>query len=226
MPFFDDSGPRPEEEHGILWRSFSLVKDQLERLILVNILWAAQCIPLLIAWVFDVPTPLFWILTMYTALALVPATAVLFHVVAKASEGLPIEGETIRAGIREQWKPSLLKLLPLYSLFYWIGLGTYFFSQQGWLIPDTLARLLILILAVISLYFGALLIYKPEFSGWNILLESIRLFGKAPAPTLMTGLASLLGILLGVVSIAGFFLIVPVLVALFQVQLYRFVVKG
>lgn len=39
-------------------------------------------------------------------------------------------------------------------------------------------------------------------------------------------LVSLLTLLLGVVSIAGFFLIVPVLLALYQVQLYHSVVKG
>ncbi len=226
MPFFDDSGPRPEEEHNPIWRSFALVKDQLERLILLNLLWSAQCVPLMLAWAFELPVALRLVMTLYTAFALVPATAVLYAVVAEVSEGTPLEGNVIISSLKEQWKASVLKLLPLYSLFYWLGMAVYFFSTRGWLIPDTVFRLLILLLAVISLYWGPLLIYKPEYSAWRIFQKSVQLFLQVPSRTLLIGVACLAAIVLGVISIVGLFFIVPVLVGLFQVQLYRSMRKG
>ncbi len=226
MPFFDDSGPRPEEEHGPIGRSFALVKDQLERLVLLNILWALQCVPLMVGWAFEMPLPLRIGLTLYTAFALVPATGTLFAVVAEVSESIPLDKDVILNSLKEQCKPSLLKLLPLLSLFGLLVLAVTFFDGQGWLIPDTLARLLILLLVVVSLYWGPLLIYKPELSALGILRRSIQLVLKVPSRTIMTGLVCLLAIVLGAISIIGFVAIVPVLVALFQVQLYRFLRKG
>ncbi len=226
MPFFDDSGPRPEEEHGPIGRSFALVKDQLERLVLLNILWALQCVPLMVGWAFEMPLPLRIGLTLYTAFALVPATGTLFAVVAEVSESIPLDKDVILNSLKEQFKPSLLKLLPLLSLFGLLVLAVTFFDGQGWLIPDTLARLLILLLVVVSLYWGPLLIYKPELSALGILRRSIQLVLKVPSRTIMTGLVCLLAIILGAISIIGFVAIVPVLVALFQVQLYRFLRKG
>jgi hypothetical protein len=226
MPFFDDSGPRPEEERKPIGRSFALVKDQLERLVLVNLLWTICCLPLMLAWAFEVSLPVRLLLTGITALALIPATAMLFALTAEVSEGIPLDWSVVRNSLKEQWKPSMLKLLPLYSLFYWLGLAAYLFSGRGLLIPDVLARLVFLLLAVLSLYWGALMIYQPELSAWKIFLRSVACFWKEPAQSLLIGVASLVTLLLGVISIAGFFLIAPVLVALFQVQLYRYVVKG
>ncbi len=105
-------------------------------------------------------------------------------------------------------------------------MAAYFFSARGWLIPDTLSRLLILLFAVVSLYWGPLLIYRPEFSAWRIFRKSVQLVLQTPSKTLLTGFVCLVAILLGAISIAGLFLIVPVLVALFQVQLFRSIRKG
>ncbi len=226
MPFFDDSGPRPEEERGPIGRSFALVKDQLERLVVLNLLWAAQCVPLMVGWAFEMPLALRLGLTLYTAFALVPATGTLFAVVAEVSESIPLDKDVILASLKEQFKPSLLKLLPLLSLFGFLVLADTYISGQGWLIPDTLARLLILLLVVVSLYWGPLLIYKPELSALGILRKSAQLVLKVPSRTIIIGFVCLLVIVLGVISIIGFFVIVPVVVALLQVQLYRFLRKG
>ncbi len=221
MPFFDDSGPRPEEEHSPLWRSFALVKDQLERLILLNLIWAAQGLPLLLAFAVEqIATPLRFVLVLYTALALPPATATLFAALADLSAGATLDGEMLWQHLRAQFRPAFLKLLPLFSLFYWLALLAGLSAARGWLLVDVLARLGFLLLLVLAMTWGPLLVYRPELSAWGIFRQSLRHFWRFPAPTLGMGLASLLALLLGLVSVAGWLLIVPVLIALFQVQLY------
>jgi hypothetical protein len=226
MPFLDDSGPRPEEERSPIRRSFALIKDQIERLIVINLLWALQCAPLLVAWAVSMPDWLRVLLTLYSVIALIPATGLLFTLTGQLSQGIPLDREEVQETLRQTWKASLLKLLPLYSMFAWLGWGVYASGLQGWLLPDTLARLLILLLLVVSLYWGGLFVQREELGFTGILRESLLLFWRWPGRTLLAGLVSLLALLLGVVSIAGFFLIVPVLLALFQIQLYHSVVKG
>lgn len=222
MPFFDDSGPLPEQERSPIWRSFALVKDQLERLILVNLLWALQTVPLLAALAFQtIPPALRVALSLYTAIVLAPATAALFALAAEISDGIPLDGGMLWSHFKAQVGPGFLKLLPLLSLFYWTGLLAGYAAGQGWLIVDTAARLVFLLLLVLSLYWGPLLIYEPQLQAWGILHRSALCFWKRPGQTLLMGLACLLALALGVISIAGFMLIVPVLVALFEVQLYR-----
>lgn len=226
MPFLDDSGPRPEEERSPIWRSFALVKDQLERLIVLNLLWVLQCVPLFVAWAVSMPAWLRALLTLYTIAALIPATGLLFALTERVSQGVPLDKDLVLETLRETWKASLTRLLPLYSLFAWLGWAAYFSGQRGWLLPDALARLLFLLLLVVSLYWGGLFALRPDLGFLGMLRGSVRLFWHRPGRTLLMGLASLLAGLLGIVSIAGFFLIVPVLLALFQIQLYHSVVKG
>lgn len=222
MPFFDDSGPRPEQERSPIWRSFALVKDQLERLVLVNLLWALQTIPLWVALAFDQIPVWFRVgLSLYTAIALAPATAALFAVVADLSDDVPVDRDMLWNHFKAQVKPAFLKLLPLLSLFYWTGLLAGYAAAQDWLIVDTLSRMVFLLLLVFSMYWGPLLVQEPKLQAWGILYKSARRFWKRPGPTLLMGLICLLAMALGIVSIAGFMLIVPALIALFQVQLNR-----
>lgn len=221
MPFFDDSGPRLEQERSPIWRSLALAKDQLERLILVNLLWALQTLPLFVALAFDrLPWGVRVAFTLYSAGALVPATAALYAIVADLSEDLPIDRDMLWGHFKAQLKPGFLKLLPLLSLFYWAALLAGFAARQGWLIVDTLTRLVFLLLLVFSLYWGPVLVHEPQLQAWGIFHRSVHYAWKRPGQTLGIGLICLLALVLGVVSIAGFMLIVPALMALFQVQLY------
>lgn len=222
MPFFDDSGPRPEEERNPVWRAFALLGDQLERLVLLNIVWALQLVPLIVSWAFpQIPAALRLVLTLYTVFALIPATGMLFGVLHETSNGVPLDFDLLRATLKEQFTPSLVKLLPLWSLFGWLAIGASAASARGWLLFDALARLLILLLAVVALYWGPLMIAEPERSAVGILRQSVHLFLRKPAPTLVTGIVCLAAALLGTVSVAGLFLIVPVAVGLMQIQLLR-----
>ncbi|MCB9134363.1 MAG: hypothetical protein H6636_02985 [Anaerolineales bacterium] len=222
MPFFDDSGLRPEEEHSPIGRAFALIGDQLERLVLLNIVWALQLVPLIVSWAFpQIPAVLRVALTLYTIFALIPATGMLFGVLHETSNGVPLDFDLMRAALKEQFVPSLVKLLPLWSLFGWLALGASAAAARGWLLFDALARLLILLLAVVGLYWGPVMIAEPDQSAVGIFRQSVHLFLRKPAPTLGTGLVCLAAALLGTVSVAGLFLIVPVAVGLMQIQLLR-----
>lgn len=226
MPFFEDTGPRPEEERHPIWRSTALFGDQLERMLLLNLAWVSLGIPLLLAWAFPaLPTALRYGMVMFSAVALIPATGASFGVLKQASDSIPISLEGVWDCLRSQVKPSFLVLLPLYSLFYWLYLLANFAAAQQILILDVLARLSFLLLGVVSLYWGPATAQEPEALPWQVLRLSIRYFWGFPGRTLVMLLAIGLAVALGLISIAGFFLVAPVLVALFQTQLYRSVAR-
>jgi hypothetical protein len=222
MPFFDDSGARPEGERHPVWRALALAREQLERVILLNLLWAAQVAPLLLAWALpNLSVAARAALALYTAFAILPATGMMFAVLDALSDGTPLNGELIWESLRTQFAPSFLKLFPLCSLFGWLAWGASFAAAQNWLLLDVLARLAFLLLAVFSLYWGPLMVARPGLSAWGIFVQAAQWTWRKPAPTLLTGLACLFALALGVISLGGFFLIAPALIALMQVELYR-----
>jgi len=89
MPFFDDSGPKPEEATNPIARSFALVKDQLERLIVINLLWTLQCVPLILAWALTMPGWLRILLTAYTRGGASSSHRLLFALTEQVSLGVP-----------------------------------------------------------------------------------------------------------------------------------------
>ncbi len=227
MPFFDDSGPKPEQERNIFWRSISLVGDQLERMVILNIAWSVQSLPALVAWVIPaLPDGVRIALTLYSAVAFLPATMVLFAALNDTNKGTPLSLDMAKEVFKLYWLDSYLKLLPLVSLFYWLWLGASIAEQNMWLIIDVLARLLILCLAVIAIYWGPLLVNKRQLSALGIFVESIRLFWRKPARTLFASALCFIAILIGVISIGGLYLIVPVLLALIQIQNFNSTASG
>lgn len=221
MPFLDDSGARPEEEHGPVGRAFALLRDQLERLILLNLAWIAQIVPLLVAWVVPtLPPALRLALTLYSAVALLPATVVVWAVLREVGEGQPLSLELVWDALKAQWRRGFLALLPLVSLFYWLALAAGWAAERQLLFLDVLARLVILVLALLSLYWGPVMVADDRWAG-AILFRSAQLVWRRPLETLGIGAACLAAAVLGVVSIGGLFLVAPVLVALLQTELYR-----
>ena len=221
MPFFDDSGPRIEEERSPLSRAFALLRDQLERMVALNLLWAAQGAPLLLAWAFPLPEIVRIGFTLYSAVALPPATATVFAVLRQVSEGEPLSPALLTAALRGHFKAGLFKLMPLYSLFFWLAGLSAFSAARGWMLPDVLAQLSLLLLLVVSLYWGPALAQHPDWPLQRIASQAVRLFWEQPAQTLwLSGICGV-ALLLGMISIAGVVLIIPVLVMLLQAEFYR-----
>ncbi|NWF70589.1 MAG: hypothetical protein HXY40_15990 [Chloroflexi bacterium] len=221
MPFFDDSDPRIEEERTPLERAFAILRDQLERMVALNLLWVAQGLPLLLAWAFPLPDFLRLTFTLYSALAFPPVTATLFAVLWQVSTGAAVDRYLIGDCFRQQLKPGLLKLMPLYSLFFWLAALALFAEDNGWLLLDVLARLLLLLTLLVSLYWGPLLVAQPAWPLSRLAARAVRLFWLHPAHTLLLALVCLAALFLGIVSIAGLALIVPILVMLLQTEFYR-----
>jgi hypothetical protein len=226
MPFFDDSGVRLEEHKGPLLSSLAILCDQVERMVALNIAWAAQQIPWLMAFAFQgwpmwarVP------LALYSALAFTPTTALLFGMLARACDGELLSVRMARESLRRLALPSVVTLVPLYSAFIGLPLLAWWAGRQGWLLVDVVARLAILLLAVCAIYWGPLFAQQPKRSAVYVLRQSVELVWRFPLQTILTGIAVLLGLLLGLISIGGLVLVVPLWVALLEIQQYRDVMR-
>lgn len=219
MPFFEDIGPEDEVLHRPIWGAFALVKDNLERLIAANIGWSLQLLPAIVAYGF-VPLPLIVriVFVLYSLVALVPATGVLFRLMARVCQYETLRLDMIKEDFREMTRPSFISLSPLLAmlaLFFWLAVFSSFLHI---LFLDVLIRFVLLVLLVCSLYWGPLFAEYPERSALFLLRQSALLAWRYPGPTIQTGIIVLLAMILGVVSIGGLFLIVPVVVALVQTR--------
>jgi hypothetical protein len=225
MPFLDDSGARPEQETNLLWRSTALISDQLERMIALNLAWSLQLAPLCLAVLAPLPGWARALLASYSIFAILPATGALLHGLEQAAAGVPLSTGLVIEGLRQRLRQAFTRLLPLYSLFYWLGLLAWYAGQAHLLVLDVLCRLLLLLLALVSLHWGGLFAREEQLSALDIFNRSLQLFWRKPGLTLLCGIYSLVALLLGIISIGGFFLIIPVLLGLLQVLLYEQVAR-
>ncbi len=219
MPFFEDIGSEDEILHRPIWGAFALVKDNLERLIVANIGWSLQLLPAIVAYGFVMLPPAVRILfVLYSFIVLVPATGVLFRLMARVCQSEMLRLDMLKEDLREVALPSFISLSPLLgtlALFFWLALFT---SALHILLLDVLLRFFILALLVCSVYWGPLFAQYPGRSSLFLLRQSALLAWRYPVPTLQTGIVVVLAMVLGVVSIGGLFLIVPVVVALLQTR--------
>jgi hypothetical protein len=221
MPFFEDIGVKTDETRGPLRSTFALIADQIERIVALNLGWSLQLFPALAALAFDV-LPLWLRVAMlsYSVVALGPATGILYVMIARAARGEMLRFDETRSAIRQYSLASLLRLMPLYSLFAWISLLDQILPviRLGGL--QALCRLALMLLAVLSIHWGPIFGNDPRQSPGKILAESARLFWKRPGSALGIGLVIVLLWVLGLLSIGGLFLIVPAAVAMLQTRLY------
>lgn len=225
MPFLDDSGARPEQETNLLWRSTALISDQLERMIALNLAWSLQLAPLCLAVLAPLPGWARVLLASYSIFAILPATGALMYALEQAAAGVPLSIALVLEGLKLKLRPAFTRLLPLYSLFYWLGLLAWYAGQAHLLALDVLCRLLLMVLALLSLHWGGLFAREEQLNALDIFTRSMHLFWQKPGLTLLCGFISLVALLLGIISIGGFFLIIPVLLGLLQVQLYEQVTR-
>lgn len=221
MPFFDNTGIDANVERGPLWGAFAALFDQLERYVILNLVWALQLVPAIFAALFVEWLPaLRLVLFLYSAIALAVATGLLFRLVYLAHDGEILRLSLAREELRESALPSLVTLAPLYGAFgVLVGVITWA-NSTGLFIVDVVARLLLLVFFVLSTYWGALFASAPQQSAWSIARQSVRLFLREPGLTLIVSLTVVFIALIGIVSVGGVFLVVGVLVALLQMQLY------
>lgn len=219
MPFLDDSGANDEALQHPTWGVFALLKDNLERMVAVNVGWSLQLLPAIAALAFpQLPLVVRVLFTLYSAAMLIPASGVLFVWMARVNQHEALHLDLLKEDFRRLALPSLLCLAPLFGLLGICYLAIVLLSLLHILLLDVLARFTLLVLLVSALYWGPLFAASPGRLPFFLLRQSLLLVWKYPAPTLATGLLVVLVAAIGIGSIAGFFLIAPVVGALLQTR--------
>jgi hypothetical protein len=213
VPFFADIGAR-DEPRGPIWAPFAVVRDNVERLVLVNLGWSLQLLPGILALAFSgLPLPVRAAMLLYSATATLPATGMLYALAADAARGEHLSLELAVARFRALARPSFRALAPLWGIF---GLLIWVAVLAGPAVPPvrTAATLAALLWALCATYWGPLLVDRPDSSALALARRSARLVWRFPGETLATAAVVALALLVGLVSIGGLILIVPVVVAL------------
>jgi uncharacterized membrane protein YesL len=84
----------------------------------------------------------------------------------------------------------------------------------------TLTTLACLLWYLCATYWGPILVVHPDADVAAVVRGSILLLWRYPAETFVTGLVAAVALVVGMVSIGGLVLIVPVVIALLHTQRY------
>ncbi len=221
MPFLDDIGPG-DERRSPTWATFATVADQVERMVMANLAWAAVLAPGVVALAFTgLPGWLRVVLGLVSATALPPATAVVYGVAASACRGQHVDLGLAAELLRELGVPSLRTLAPLYGTVGVLVWSAWAASAAGLTPLVTVLTLAVLVWSVCGTYWGPLFAADPSLPPTRLATLLVRLVWQAPERALLTWVVVGLCVLVGVVTIAGVALIVPVLVAVAQTHRLR-----
>lgn len=226
MPFFDTTGIEPDEQRGPLLNALATLRDQVERLVALNIAWSVQLLPAVIAlgfgqnWlrVFQV------VPVVYSAIAIVPASGVVFALVARAAQGEHVGLESTRDAVHALALPSIRALAPIYSTLAFVAWGAFQTGEQATLFA-VMPRLLLLAGLFCATYIGPLLVEQPQLGPFALFRRSAQLAIDHPVLTLLAWGTALLAMIIGAISVGGLFLIMAVLVALIQTHTYHAIRK-
>jgi hypothetical protein len=228
MPFFDDTGINTELGRGPFWGTFATLRDQIERLLALNIVWSAQLLPGVAALGFGgLPAWMRALMLLYSGAVLAPATGLLYALVRRAAEGETLTLDLTRDLAGKLALPSLRalgSLLGAVGLLLWmaayVGSLGIAWSSTPLLALEVALRLLLLLLLACAMYWGPLLAEQPSATPASLARQAARLVWRYPGHTLLVSGAVLLTLVVGAISVGGLFLIVPVLVALLQTHMY------
>jgi hypothetical protein len=219
VSFIHDINAR-DEQRGPIWAPFAVIRDNVERLVLLNLGWSAQLLPGVLALAFpELPAWLRIGMGLYSATVAIPGTGVLYALSLAAAKGEHVSVELAREYFRELAIPSFRTLGPLFGIFgvlIWIGI----LAASTVPILTTVATLASLVWYLCATYWGPMLVLSPGESARSLAVRSIQLVWRHPAEALATGLVSAGALVIGMVSIAGLFLIVPVVVTLLHTERY------
>jgi hypothetical protein len=219
MPFDIDTNAR-DERRGPIWAPFAVIRDNLERLVIVNLAWSIQLLPGVLALAFpELPGWTRMLMILYSATVLVPGTGVLYAMSMAATNGDHLSFELAKSFLRELTLPSFRCLGPLYGVFgvlIWLGI----FSNAAVPSLTTLATLIALLWTLCAIYWGPMLVHRPHQSAVTLAGQSIAIVWRHPDESLATGFVSAVAFVIGLISIGGFFLIVPVVITLLHSERY------
>jgi hypothetical protein len=219
MPFVADIETR-DESRGPIWGPFAVVRDNVELLLILNLGWSIQLLPGVLALAFP-QLPLWLRLTMgiYSATALIPGTGVLYALTLAATRGEQVSMDLAIQSLRDLALPSFRTLAPVYGVF---GLLIWLAIIVGPAMPvmTTLATLACLLWYLCATFWGPMLAVHPDAAVASVVRDSLLLVWRYPAETFVTALVAAVALVVGMVSIGGLMLIVPVVIALLHTQRY------
>jgi len=219
MPFVADI-EAIDEPRGAIWQPFSIIRDNVEQLVALNLAWSVQLIPGVLALAFPQWPLLPRVgLGLYSATAIIPASGVLYALTLAAGRGEPLSRDLALDALRQLLWPSFRILTPLYGAFgFLIWLAILVRPVAPFV--STLATLVSLLWYLCATYWGPLLVTDPRISVTKVAGRSIELAWLYPVETLVTAFVAAVALLVGLISIGGLFLIVPVVTALLHTQRY------
>jgi hypothetical protein len=222
MPFQDDTGINYDVRRGPLWGGVAAFAAQIERVIAVNVAWSVHLFPSWLALANpDWPMPLRWVGLIYTGAALVPATGFLYGMAAEAAQHTFLNLDLAREVFTRLAIPSFISLFPLFSLFGFLLVVVG--SPTDVVLIDALARLGVLLLLVSAHYWGPLFVRDPRQNAVQLLWRSGLMVWRYPVQTLLLSGVVIIILFFSLISVAGLFLAGPVLIALLQIEMVRFV---
>jgi hypothetical protein len=227
MPFFDDTGIKEEIDRGPFWSAFATFAGQLERMIAANIGWALQLAPAVIALLLvNAPDILRILLLLYTAVAIPPATAVLYGLMRRAVEGEHMDLGLVRELLGELLRTSYRTLAPLLGFLGFVVWSINLANQANLFTVSVLLQMAFFGLLTTANYWGPILIQTPELHAPAVLWRAGRLGWRYPGRTLLVSGAVFLAMILGAISIGGLVLAVPVIITLLQTHMYSALTEG
>ncbi|MDX1992520.1 MAG: hypothetical protein SF029_09025 [bacterium] len=215
MPFQDDSGITREDNPHPLVAPFSAFAAQVERVVIVNVAWAVHLVPALVAFVADVPEAVRIALTLYTVIAFIPATAWLYRMARHIADHDHLSPDLGSTALQETFLPSFRVLLPLLGCMGLLFVVSAWADANGVFLLAVIGRLALLLYATTAIWWGVFHAQQPQWSAVRVVRESARLVWQHPVPALLPLFAAGVTMLIGVISIGGIFLAVPVLIALY-----------
>jgi hypothetical protein len=219
MPFVADL-EAPDEPSGPIWRPFAVIRDSVERLVALNLAWSLQLLPGIVA--LALPQLPLWLRIacgLFSATVLIATAGPMYAMALAALRGEHLSAELAVEHLRALAPPSLRALTPLFGVF---GLLIWAALLAGPVAPvvRTLATFTGLLWFLCATYWGPLLADHPGAGAIDLAARSIGLSWRHPAETLATSVVVIVALLIGMISIGGLVLIVPVAVTLLQAQRY------
>jgi hypothetical protein len=219
MPFVADLEAR-DEPRGPIWHPFAVIRDNVERLVALNIGWSLQLLPGIAALVLP-QLPLWFrvVLGLFSATAVIVTAGPFYGMVLAATQGEHLSVELAIEQLRALALPGVRALTPLYGVF---GVLIWLAILVGPALPlvTTMATLAGLLWFLCATYWGPCLVTNPASSALELAKRSIRLVWRYPLETLATAFVVAAALFIGMISIGGLVLIVPVAIALLQTARY------
>lgn len=217
--FLDDTGIVRERHSGPVFGALAVFGGQVERMVALSLGWSVALVPGAIA--FAAPGLPGWVrlaLVATSCLLVVPATGMLYALAAAALDGDEVGPAMALEALRSGWADAVRVLALPYLIL--VGLIMVAVLATGLHpVAAVVSQLSLLAALVCSCWWVPLLVRLPGATGIGVLRGAVLLCWRRPGLTVRGALGSAAFLIIGLLTVAGFVLAVPAVLALIQVNL-------